>query len=53
MVKIAIDYSDGVIKASEKINNDILQYVSDAGVKTLECLDDNFAESYVNFYENL
>lgn len=53
MEKLAIDYSDGVIKVSENINNDILQYVSDAGVKTLECQDNNLAESYVNFYENL
>lgn len=51
--KIAIDYSDGIIKASADIDSDIMKYVEDAGVKTLDCQDENFADTYVNFYENL
>lgn len=53
MEKIAIDYSDGIIKASADIDADIIKYAQDAKVKILDCQDENFAESYVKFYENL
>mgnify|MGYP004499392419 CR=1 FL=1 len=53
MEKIAIDYSDGIIKTSENIDDDILKYLNETDIKVLDCQNDNFAESYVNFYENL
>jgi len=51
--KLAIDYSDGIITTSSEINKDILAYAAKAGIKTLDCQDDNFADAYVNFYENI
>lgn len=51
--KIAIDYSDGVIKTSANIDDDIMKYAEEAGVKILDCQDSNFAQSYIEFYEKL
>ncbi len=51
--KLAIDYSDGIIRTSANINDEIMQYAEQAGVKILDCQDIDFAESYVEFYESL
>lgn len=51
--KIAIDYSDGIIKTSTEIDDNIRKYAEEAGVKILDCQDKDFADKYVNFYENL
>lgn len=53
MEKIAIDYSDGVIKASPNIDKEIINYAELAGVKILDFCNDDFAKAYVEFYETL
>lgn len=35
LMKLAIDYSDGVIQSSEKVNPEVLSYVQESGVKFL------------------
>lgn len=51
--KLAIDYSDGIIKASAEIDSNIMKYAEETGVKILDCQDEKFADDYVKFYENL
>lgn len=53
MEKIAIDYSDGVIKASANISGALLDYAKEAGKKVLDCQDEAFAKTYIDFYESL
>lgn len=53
LLKIAIDYSDGVIKASENIDETIMQYAQESGVSILDCQDKDFANTYVEFYDKL
>lgn len=51
--KIAIDFSDGVIKASENIDDIIMKYAQETGIKILDCQDKDFANAYVEFYDKL
>ncbi len=51
--KIAIDFSDGVIKASEQIDDDTIKYAEKADARFLDCQDPDFAQSYVDFYNTL
>ena len=50
--KLAIDYSDGIIFGSKKINDDIRKYVLQQDKPVLEfCCDEEYADSYAEFYE--
>lgn len=51
--KIAIDFSDGVIRASKDIDEELIKYAQEAGVKILDCQDEDFANAYVEFYDKL
>ena len=53
LAKIAIDYSDGVIKCSENIDEEIINYVKQSSAKYIEHSGDDFATEYTNFYESL
>ncbi len=51
--KMAIDYSDGIIAAHEKVNNKLLQYASEKGIPALDYPGEDFYEAYEAFYEKL
>lgn len=54
LMKLAMDYSDGVIQATESVNQQLLDYVKE---KQMNFLDypgvEDYADHYVNFYDNL
>ena len=50
--KLAIDYSDGIIQADTNVNETLLEYVKEKGMKLLPYQED-FAASYEEFYDNL
>jgi starch synthase len=53
-VKFAIDYSDGIIFGTKKINNNIEDYVREKEKQILECHDINDnSQSYADFYEKI
>jgi starch synthase len=53
LTKLAISYSDGVIKGSEVLSEDINQFIEDSKKPVLDFHDvDVFAEPYNNFYHN-
>ncbi len=52
--KLAIDFSDGVIQASESINQDVVNYVAEKNKKFLSyCNPEDYADDYVRFYDSL
>ena len=51
--KLAIDYSDGVIAASEDVNAELLKYASDKNIPTLAYPGEDFGEAYKAFYETI
>lgn len=53
LLKLAIDYSDGVIIASENVNPKLVEYAKNSNAKVLECTEEDFAQAYVDFYESL
>lgn len=53
MIKIAIDYSDGIIEATENINKDILEYAKGKGVPTLNFQDITTLDLYDSFYKSI
>lgn len=53
LAKIAIDNSDGIIQASQNINEAITAYAKENGTKVLEYPGDDFAKAYLEFYESL
>lgn len=53
LAKLAIDNSDGVIQASESINDNITAYANEKGKRCLGYTGDDFAKAYVDFYESL
>ena len=53
LAKIAIDYSDGVIKASKNIKKEILDYADASSAKLLDQPEGDFAKEYIDFYESL
>ena len=50
--RLAIDYSDAVIKGSPKINADVEKYLKKSGKKVLDFHDkDSYVSSYSEFYD--
>ncbi len=53
IMKVAIDYSDGLIIGSKEVSEDLKQYLDNCNKPVLEFHDqDTFAEAYTNFYTN-
>lgn len=53
LAKIAIDYSDGIIKTSDNIQKEILDYAKESSAKFLEQPENDFTQAYIDFYESL
>ena len=53
LAKLAIDYSDGVIEASDDIDAGVSKYLRDSGKPFVEYPGDDFAQAYANFYEKV
>jgi len=54
MIKLAVNFSDGVILGSEKINKDVLKYINSTNKPVLEYQDmDHYIDSYSDFYDNV
>ena len=53
--RIAIDYADGIIQASENIDPEILEYAKTSGKPFMACCadEDNLTESHIEFYKQL
>lgn len=53
--RIAIDYADGIIQASENIDPEILEYAKASGKPFIACGadEDNLTESHIEFYKQL
>ncbi len=50
--KLAIDYSDGIIQAAEKVNEVLLNYAKDKNIPVLGYYED-FADEYEAFYDQI
>ena len=50
--KLAIDYSDGIIQAAEKVNEVLLNYAKDKNIPVLGYYED-FANEYEAFYDQI
>ena len=55
LMKLAINFSDGVILASEKINKDIISFLKKSNKPVLEYNGDEktYVEEYAAFYDNM
>jgi starch synthase len=54
LMKIAINYSDGIIMGSENVSKKTVAYLKDYKKPILDFQPkDSFSESYVEFYNNL
>jgi starch synthase len=52
-LKSAIENSDGIIKASEDLSNEISEFVQAQNKPSLEFQsEDTFADAYLDFYTN-
>ena len=51
--KMAIDYSDGIIEASDHVNSELMDYASKKGIPVLKYQGEDFAESYNSFYQQI
>ena len=52
--KLAIDYSDGIIKGTEKINNEVEQYIKSQDKLFLEHQPkETYIDAYNDFYEKV
>ncbi|HTL82061.1 MAG TPA: hypothetical protein VL651_10170, partial [Bacteroidia bacterium] len=50
--KLAIDYSDAVIKGAPKINSDVEKYIKKSGKSSLEFKNrDEYVAAYSEFYD--
>jgi starch synthase len=52
LIKLSIDYSDGVVQAEDAINKDLLDYAKTKDIPVLGYQED-FADSYEKFYDGL
>lgn len=50
--KLAIDYSDGIIQAAEKVNEELLNYAKGKNIPVLGYYED-FADEYEAFYDQI
>lgn len=53
LLKIAIDYADGVVISSEGISEDIVEYAKANAKKLLVCTEEEKAEKIVAFYDQI
>lgn len=54
LTKLAIDFSDGVIQSSEKVNQKVLDYIDEKKIKFLGYQNpEDYADDYVRFYDSL
>ncbi len=54
LTKLAINYSDGIILGSEKVNSELLDYASKSGSPILEHqADDKYVDAYSEFYDKI
>jgi len=54
LMKIAVDHSDAVILASEKLSDNLTKYIESRSIPFLPfCPKSEFAEKYVGFYNSL
>lgn len=54
LCKFAIDYSDGVIQGSQKVNSDVLSHAKKSKKLFLEYVDkDNYVQAYNSFYDKI
>ncbi len=51
--KFAIDYSDGVIEATENVNKELLDYANENKCPVMSYPGEEFTEAYKDFIENL
>ncbi len=51
--KMAIDYSDGIVQATETASPALLQYAKDKNVPVLGYCGENFADDYEAFYDQI
>lgn len=51
--KLAVDFSDGVIEADEKVNKNLLKYAQKQNIPLLEYPGEDFAKAYQKFYLEL
>lgn len=51
--KMAIDYSDGIIEASDHVNTELMDYASKKGIPVLKYQGEDFADSYNSFYQQI
>lgn len=54
IIKLAVQYSDAVILADEKINSNILSYIHERNLRVLPYYDlDNYIDAYAEFYDSI
>lgn len=54
IIKLAIQYSDAVIIADEKINNNILSYIHEKKINVLTYTNtENYIDTYADFYDSI
>ncbi len=54
IIKLAVQYSDAIILADEKINPNILSYINKLNLPVLAYYDiENYVDAYANFYDSL
>lgn len=52
LYKLALKYSDGLILASENVNQNIVEYARSLGLPVMEyCGEENYVDKYNDFYE--
>ena len=49
--KLAIDFSDGIVKGDAEVNNDLLAYAAEKKVPVLDYNQDQFPENHEEFYK--
>lgn len=54
LLKLAVDYSDGFIQSSPKVNESVLKYVADKKIKFLPYQPaEDYSDQYIDFYNQL
>lgn len=53
LAKLAIDYSDGIIMASDKVDEKITEYAKASNAKILDYPGEDFVDKYTEFYPTL
>lgn len=54
LMKLAVDYSDGVIQSSEKVDEEIINYARSKNIPVLDYqAPDNYIDAYNDFYDKV